>query len=106
VAKADLTNLADMADSFEYYHAGLQHIRARSHVPILPIERLPSFNAHGRHPGHFISTGAQDGMGEWLAMDTDEKVEGKVVTWGRRDGKVLRDALIQGINHCALPSIG
>jgi hypothetical protein len=84
-----------MADSFEYYHEGLQYVRARPHVPILPIEHLPSFNAHGRHPGIFINN-AQDGMGEGLASDYEGTSNDTVLTWGRRDGRILRDAIIQG----------
>lgn len=64
---------------------------------MLPIERLPGFNAHGRHSGEYLFSKDKDGLGE-LRLPTKDVDESLVLdkTWGRRDGKVLRDVAIQG----------
>jgi hypothetical protein len=93
VARTDLESLVDMADRSEYHHVGFQYVRAQPHIPILPIERLPSFNAHGVHPGYYVPDPANDGMGESRYL---EGIKGEVWTWGRRDGAILRDVMIQG----------
>lgn len=93
MARTDLESLVEMADTSAYYHVGLQHIPIRPHIPILPIERLLSFNSHGTHPGNYVISPARDGMGEFRAI---EGIEGEMWTWGRRDGSHLRDVLIQG----------
>jgi hypothetical protein len=61
VARTDLESLVDMADRSEYHHVGFQYVRAQPHIPILPIERLPSFNAHGVHPGYYVPDPDQRG---------------------------------------------
>lgn len=81
-------------DQRERYHLGFSHIPIAAHIPILPLENLPSFNAYGPHPGHYIITDG-DGTGETDSTNssaTEEPIE----IWGRRDGKVLRDVVIQG----------
>lgn len=101
-----------------------------AHIPILPIERLPSFNAHGVHPGSYAFSLHEDGLGEQRALaaarggsdaqrivGTNEVADDQseywqveldregeretassriVKNWGRKDGKMLRDAVIQG----------
>lgn len=97
---AQHARMLQLSDDFDRYHLGLSEVPVRTHIPILPIERLPSFNAHGRHPGSYVHSDREkgDGLGEKRAMETPSSDwTGPVDThWGRRDGKVLRDAVIQG----------
>ncbi|KAL7414568.1 hypothetical protein BDY24DRAFT_440530 [Mrakia frigida] len=124
VSQGEFENLVAWSDEPARHHLGYSKVPIHAHIPILPIERLRGFNAHGKHTGEYIFSPEQDGLGELRAKpksrskqttedDGDEfwKVEtseeGEVVlggglkegldtTWGRRDGKVLRDAIIQG----------
>lgn len=123
------------ADSPTRYHLGYSHVPIHAHIPILPIENLASFNAHGVHTGEYVFDETGDGMGErrakagpkkgevvataaaevvigdrgaekkeefWGVAEegseesgTEDGVE-RVRDWGRRDGRVLRDVVIQG----------
>lgn len=55
------------ADSPSHYHLGYAHVPIHAHIPILPIEHLPSFNSHGRHTGRYIFSNEEDGLGEFPA---------------------------------------
>lgn len=127
------------SDTPTRYHLGYPHIPIHAHIPILPLEKLTSFNAHGVHAGEYVFSADGDGMGErratgpkkaevivnvgvmaeggagqeefWGVEETEVVVLGagggggeteggaegeRVRSWGRRDGRVLRDAVIQG----------
>ncbi|KAL7409843.1 hypothetical protein BDY24DRAFT_418552 [Mrakia frigida] len=96
VVNAQRKNFINFADAPDRYHLGYSHIPVEAHIPILPIERFSGFTAHGKHTGQYIFSPGGDGFGE-LRTDVSE-VEGGVLdrTWGRRDGKMLRDVCIQG----------
>ncbi|KAL7415150.1 hypothetical protein BDY24DRAFT_383883 [Mrakia frigida] len=90
-------NFIFFADEPDRHHLGYAEIPVEAHIPMLPIERLPGFNAHGRHSGEYLFSKDKDGLGE-LRLPTKDVDESLVLdkTWGRRDGKVLRDVAIQG----------
>lgn len=86
----------NFADAPDRYHLGYALIPIDTHIPILPIERYSGFTAHGTHTGQYIFSKDGDGLGE-LRTDVSEVAGGVLEkTWGRRDGKLLRDVCIQG----------
>lgn len=92
-----------LADQPNRYHIGYAQVPIDAHIPILPIEHLPGFNAHGRHSGDYLFSKDKDGLGELRAgQEADESL---VLdrSWGRRDGKVLRDVAIQGTFSVSSP---